>query len=265
MQEGYYILLDLKGRRCVVVGGGSIATRKVDALCRCEADVHIVAPRFCDILANRKDVTLHQKEYEKSDLAGATLSFACTDNHDLNHQIVADSREMRTLCNVVDDPEWCDFTVPAVLKRGPILIAVGTAGASPYLAGRIRDLIGGWLDRAYEPFARRLAALRPVIINRIGRIEFRKAIFQQLAGRESFDRFKREGSDSWCDWISQTTHRELSTEEVSAIAASVIRHRTEENTDGAALHETGGHSGLITPPYFPGPGQATDTAARPTA
>ena len=74
MQEGYYILLELKGKRCVVIGGGSIATRKVDALCRCAADVHIVAPWFCDVLANRPDVTLHTKEYDKSDLDGAVLS-----------------------------------------------------------------------------------------------------------------------------------------------------------------------------------------------
>jgi len=233
MQEGYYILLDLKQRRCVVVGGGSIATRKVDALRRCEADVHIVAPRFCDILASRKDVTLHQKEYEKSDLVGAPLTFACTDNHDLNHKIVQDSREVGTLCNVVDDPDWCDFTVPAVLKRGPIQIAVGTAGASPYLAGRLRDLIGGWLDRAYEPFARRLAALRPIIMDRIPRTDFRKAVFQQLAGRESFDRFKREGTDSWCEWISQTTQNELTTEEAIAIAASASRFHRNNETDEA--------------------------------
>ncbi|MFA5864211.1 MAG: bifunctional precorrin-2 dehydrogenase/sirohydrochlorin ferrochelatase [Phycisphaerae bacterium] len=228
MQEGYYILLELKKRRCIVIGGGSIATRKIDALRRCEADVHIVAPQFCDVLAQRTDVTFHKKEYEKSDLEGATLSFACTDNAELNHQIFKDSRELRVICNVVDDPDWCDFTVPAVLKRGPIQIAVGTAGASPYLAGRIRDLISGWIDRAYEPFARRLAALRPVIIERINRPDLRKAIFQQLAGRDSFDRFKREGSDSWCEWISQTTQRGLSTEEVTAITAATMKHRTQE-------------------------------------
>jgi precorrin-2 dehydrogenase / sirohydrochlorin ferrochelatase len=229
VQEGYYILVSLKKRRCVVVGGGSIATRKVDALCRCEAEVHIVAPKFCDVLSSRTDVTLHEKEYDSADLTGATLSFACTDNNELNHKVVEDSRRMGVLCNVVDDPDWCDFTVPAVLKRGPIQIAVGTAGASPYLAGRIRDLIGGWLDRAYEPFARRLAALRPVIQERIGKLDNRKAIFQQLAGRESFDRFKREGTDSWCDWISQTTKRELTTDEITQITlATANRFKKEE-------------------------------------
>jgi len=229
VQEGYYILVDLKGRHCVVIGGGSIATRKVDALCRCEADVHIVSPRFCDILTKRTDVTLHAKEYEKSDLVGATLAFACTDSSEINHQIVEDARQVGVLCNVVDDPEWCDFKVPAGLKRGPIQIAEGTAGASPYLAGRIRDLIGGWLDRAYEPFARKLAALRPVLMQRIGKIDSRKAIFQQLAGRESFDRFKREGSEAWCEWIAQTTQGGVSPDEVQTITASTNRFRSEEN------------------------------------
>lgn len=214
MKEGYYILADLRGRRCVVIGGGSLATRKVDALCRCGADVHIVAPDICDTLAERTDVVIHQKEYEKSELEKAVIAFACTDIRQLNEQISADCREMGVLCNVVDDPELCDFTVPAVLKRGPIQIAVGTAGASPYLAGRIRDLIGGWIDRAYEPFARKLAALRPIIINRVERPDKRKSIFQQLAGRESFDRFKREGNEAWCEWISQTVEGRLSRDEI---------------------------------------------------
>jgi precorrin-2 dehydrogenase/sirohydrochlorin ferrochelatase len=229
VQEGYYILLSLKGRHCVVVGGGSIATRKVDALCRCQADVHIVAPRFCDILSARTDVTLHEKEYEKSDLEGAALVFACTDSNELNHRIADDSRSFNVFCNVVDDPEWCDFTVPAVLKRGPIQVAVGTAGASPYLAGRIRDLIGGWLDRAYEPFARKLAALRPVIMERITRMETRRGIYQQLAGRESFDRFKREGTESWCEWISRTTQGGISPDEIHSITADVGRFIPSEN------------------------------------
>lgn len=214
MNEGYYILVDLRGRRCVVIGGGSLGTRKVDALCRCGAKVYIVAEKFCEILTARTDVVIQEKLYEKSDLEGAVLAFACTDNRTLNEQISADCREMRVLCNVVDDAELCDFTIPAVLKRGPIQIAVGTAGASPYLAGRIRDLIGGWIDRAYEPFARKLAALRPVIIDRIGKPDKRKAIFQRLAGRESFDRFKREGGDAWCEWISQTTEGQLTPEEI---------------------------------------------------
>jgi precorrin-2 dehydrogenase/sirohydrochlorin ferrochelatase len=173
-----------------------------------------VAPNICDTLAERTDVVIHRREYEKSDLERAVIAFACTDIRQLNEKISADCREMGVLCNVVDDPELCDFTVPAVLKRGPIQIAVGTAGASPYLAGRIRDLIGGWIDRAYEPFARKLAALRPIIINRVERPEKRKSIFQQLAGRESFDRFKREGNEAWCEWISQTVDGRLSRDEI---------------------------------------------------
>jgi len=223
LNEGYYILTNLRGKRCVVIGGGSIATRKVEALCRCGAEVHIIAPKFCDILAQRQDVTLHEKEYDGSDLEGALLIFACTDDQELNRRVATDAEALNVLVNVVDDPELCRFTVPAVLKRGPIQIAVGTAGASPYLAGRLRDLIGGWLDRAYEPFARKLAALRPRIIERVPRPDRRKAIFQQLAGRDSFDRFKREGWDSWCAWISETTSGKLSPEEVAAFTAKASR------------------------------------------
>jgi len=198
----------------VVVGGGSIATRKVDALCRCGADVHIVAPTFCDTLSARSDVTLHEKEYDNADLDGAMLVFACTDKPELNRRVSQDCESMSLVCNVADDPDLCQFTVPAVLKRGPIQVAVGTAGASPYLAGRLRDLIAGWIDRAYEPFARKLAALRPVIMEREPRPDRRRSIFQRLAGRESFDRFKREGTDSWCEWISKTMDGKITRDEV---------------------------------------------------
>jgi precorrin-2 dehydrogenase/sirohydrochlorin ferrochelatase len=216
MKEGYYILLGLEDRRCVVVGGGSIATRKVEALRRCGAEVHVVAPKFCEALLERRDVIRHEKEYDAGDLASTVLVFACTDERELNQRISADCRERNVLCNVVDCPDLCDFIVPAVLKRGPIQVAVGTGGASPYLAGRIRDLIGGWLDRAYEPFARKLAALRPAILSRVDRQERRKAIFQKLAGRESFDRFKREGDDSWFQWISEAVEGSLSANEISS-------------------------------------------------
>lgn len=223
MKEGYYILVDLRDRRCVVVGGGSIATRKVDALCRCGAEVHIVATQFCETLADRSDVTLHHKEYDAADVDKAVLVFSCVDDAATNRQVADDCRKAGVLCNVVDDPSRCDFTVPAVLKRGPIQIAVGTAGASPYLAGRLRDLIGGWLDRAYEPFARKLAALRPSIVEKVPRIETRKTIFQRLAGRESFDRFKREGGNAWCEWISETTNGKLTTDEIAEVTAKPSR------------------------------------------
>ena len=209
----------------MVVGGGSIATRKVEALCRCGAEVHIVAPEFCDALATRKDVALYKKEYDQSDLAGAVLVFACADDGELNRRVAEDCNKAPALCNVVDDPDLCHFTVPAVLKRGPIQVAVGTAGASPYLAGRLRDLIGGWLDRAYEPFARKLAALRPAIIERVPKEDRRKAIFQRLAGRESFDRFKREGSESWYEWISSTVNGRLTTDEIASCTAPAGRDR----------------------------------------
>ena len=84
VNEGYYILLSLRGKKCVVVGGGSIATRKVDALCRCGADVTIVSPKFCETLRNRSDVTLVHEPYDKQYIQKATLVFACADEQAVN-------------------------------------------------------------------------------------------------------------------------------------------------------------------------------------
>lgn len=226
VQEGYYILLKLEGKKCVVIGGSSAATRKVDALRRCGADVHIIADSFCEALMRRTDITLHQKPYEKKDLEGASLVLICTDDEPLIEKVINDCKELGILYTVADRPEISDFTVPAVLKRGPIQIAVGTGGSSPYLEGRIRDLIAGWLDRAYEPFAYRLADLRPLIIERIPDADERRALFQKLAGRESFDRFKREGSDAWCEWVSQKTAGRITPQEAIEITKPKPRRFT---------------------------------------
>jgi len=209
VREGYCVLINLEGRKCVVIGGGSVAQRKVEALCRCGAQVLIVAPQVTDALAKRTDVTILEQAYDKEVLSGATLAFACTDDKDLNHQVARDCRKLGVLCNAVDDPQWCDFIVPAVLRRGPIQVAVATCGASPYLAGRIRDLIGGWLDRAYEPFAKLLASIRPKVLDEISQIDRRKEIFQRLAGRESFEHFKREGEAGWRKWADLTTEGQI--------------------------------------------------------
>lgn len=209
MTEGYCIFLNLEARRCVVVGGGAVAHRKVEALLRCGAEVHVVAPQLCESLAKRSDLQIHPQPYSQDILQDAVLVFACTDDKQLNHQISQDCRGRSIVCNVVDDPDWCDFIVPAVLKRGPIQIAVGTGGSSPYLAGRIRDLIGGWLDRSYGPFAQTLASVRDQVIQQVSSPEQRKTILQTLAGKESFERFKSKGQLGWLEWADHVGQGQL--------------------------------------------------------
>ncbi len=217
MAEGYCVFLNLEARRCVVVGGGAVAHRKVEALLRCGAAVHVVAPQICQSLAKRSDLQIHSQPYSQEILEDAVLVFACTDDKQLNHQISRDCRGRSIVCNVVDDPDWCDFIVPAVLKRGPIQIAVGTCGSSPYLAGRIRDLIGGWLDRSYGSFAQALASVRGQVIQQVASPEQRKAILQTLAGKESFERFKSKGQLGWLEWADHIGQGQLKLTQTAGI------------------------------------------------
>jgi len=207
--EGYCVLVNLVDRQCLVVGGGSVAHRKADALCRCGANVHIAAPEISNSLAAKPNITIHKQQYDRHLLQDKTLVFACTDDKQLNHRIAQDCRQEAVLCNIVDEPSAGDFIVPAVFRRGPIQVAVGTSGASPYLAGRIRDLIGGWLDHTYESFAKILAEMRITVIDSVTQIDRRKAIFQKLAGKESFERFKHGGENSWLKWVDITTEGQL--------------------------------------------------------
>jgi len=136
------IFLEMENRRVVVIGGGSVAFRKVQILldagrtsCSCG--------RACRS-GPRKSMPEKQKSrtvkapYSKEYLAGATLAIAATNNRELNKQIFHDCQELDVLCNVVDDPELCDFFTPAVIKRGDLQIAVSTDGLSPAYAGHIK-------------------------------------------------------------------------------------------------------------------------------
>ncbi|MFQ5924715.1 MAG: bifunctional precorrin-2 dehydrogenase/sirohydrochlorin ferrochelatase [Dehalococcoidia bacterium] len=137
----YPIFLGISGKRCVVVGGGPVALRKVGALLEHEADVEVISPDLCPELtqmAEKGTIHILHREYDSGDLQGAFIAIAATDNGEINRKVAEEARERGVLVNVVDDPEHSDFIVPSYLRRGAITIAVSTAGKSPALARRIR-------------------------------------------------------------------------------------------------------------------------------
>jgi precorrin-2 dehydrogenase / sirohydrochlorin ferrochelatase len=129
---GYPLVLDLKGRRCVVVGGGTVAERKVDGLLAAAAEVTVVSPKLSDKLEARA---------ARGDLAGAALAFVATGDTRLAAAIAREGRSQGVWVNAADDPEHCDFFLPSVLRRGPLLVAVATGGGSPALARAVREEI----------------------------------------------------------------------------------------------------------------------------
>ncbi len=159
----YPIFADLTGRPVLVVGGGTVAVRKVGTLHAAGARVTVVAlhaRREIGELAAGGDVELLERAFEPADLDGKWLVVAATDDRELNGRIFREASARRILCNVVDLPDLCTFHVPAVVRRGLLQIAVSTGGASPAMARRIRERLEGEFGTEYGPLLEALLDLR---------------------------------------------------------------------------------------------------------
>jgi len=161
MPEYYPVMLDVRGRLAIVVGGDRVAAEKAAALSASGAQVSVINPAFCDELlmqAEYKRVTLRRKAYEPGDLEGAFVVVAATNDAQLVEAIWTETQKSGQLVNIVDIPERCSFIMPSILRRGQLTIAVSTEGASPGLAKRIRQNLEEIFPLAYGPYLR-LAAL----------------------------------------------------------------------------------------------------------
>jgi precorrin-2 dehydrogenase/sirohydrochlorin ferrochelatase len=157
LQVPFYIAcLRLSGRRCVVIGGGEVGLEKVEGLLACDADVTLVAPDAHPELvqlALEGSIRWEQREYESGDLDGALIAIAATDDTDLNIRVFEDAEERSMLVNVVDVPPLCNFILPAIVRTGPLAVAISTAGASPALAKRMKREIGELFGEPYALLA----------------------------------------------------------------------------------------------------------------
>ncbi len=161
MPKYYPVMLDIRGRRAIVVGGDRVAAEKAAALAASGAYVYVLSPGFCDALlklAEQKRVTLYRKAYEPGDLAGAFVVVAATHDPQLVQAIWNEMQERGQLVNIVDVPEYCSFILPSILRRDQLTVAVSTEGASPGLAKRIRHYLEELFPLAYGAYLR-LAAL----------------------------------------------------------------------------------------------------------
>ncbi|MHC4365086.1 MAG: precorrin-2 dehydrogenase/sirohydrochlorin ferrochelatase family protein [Planctomycetota bacterium] len=196
----YPIFLELGGRRVVVIGGGAVAGRKAQALLAAGARLVMVADKADDAitaLCAGTDAELIKSKYSKAYLAGAVLAVAATNKPQLNTQIYKDCQELEILCNVVDEPELCDFFVPAVVKRGDLQIAVGTEGDCPAYAGHLRKKLEQTFTEKHGEFLTELETLRKRIIKEVPEPADRKAILGQLVDDKSFEYFVQNGPDKW--------------------------------------------------------------------
>ena len=183
-EKRYYMAcLDLEGRSCLVVGGGTVALEKVRGLLECGASVTVVAPQIVAELCEL-DLEVVRRGYRESDLEGRFLVIAATSTTSLNRRVSAQAEARSLPCNVVDVPELCSFILPAVLRRDPIAIGVSTGGASPALAQRIRDDIADLIGPEHAEVARRLRELRPWVRTHLATYEDRRRFFAELVSKE---------------------------------------------------------------------------------
>ena len=187
------IFFKLEGRRCVVVGAGTIASQKLEGLLEAGAEVHIIAPEANEAiqeLARDGRVAWTQAEFQPAHLDGAFLAIAATGKPEANEQVWGAARERGVLCNAVDDPERCDFFYPAVVRRGDLQIAISTAGKSPALAQRIRKELEEQFDASYGRWLDWLGSVRQLLFRREMDPGVRKQALHRIAGRTVFERFK---------------------------------------------------------------------------
>ncbi len=175
----YMACLDVAGRRCVVVGGGSVGVEKAAGLVTCGAAVTVVSPELDPSFASLA-VEWRQGRYRRSDLRGAFLVIAATSDRAVNERVSRDAEARGMLCNVADVPELCNFILPAVHREGPIAVAVSTGGASPALAKRLRSQIAELVGPEHAELAEELRAMRPAVKERFPTYEERRDYFEEL-------------------------------------------------------------------------------------
>ncbi|HEX3031194.1 MAG TPA: bifunctional precorrin-2 dehydrogenase/sirohydrochlorin ferrochelatase [Bacillota bacterium] len=199
MGHGYPVFLNLTGQSCVVIGGGFVAERKVRSLLESGACVTVVAPQATPWLTEacqHKKVRLITRAFQPEDIDRPFLVVAATDDLETNRQVADYCLNHGVLVNVADDPEKSSFIVPAVVRRGPLAIAVSTDGNSPYLARKIRQHLEEEFGPEYEEFLRLMGSLRKEIIASVENIEDRQQVIRKLVDSDILQLIGRGDSET---------------------------------------------------------------------
>jgi precorrin-2 dehydrogenase/sirohydrochlorin ferrochelatase len=183
----YPINLNIKNRHCLVVGGGAVGTRKVTTLLKCGARVTVVSPDptpELKKLATAGSIQLTERPYRSADLNKIFLVIGATDDERLNRQISDDAERVNILCNIADRPEVCNFILPAIVRRGDLVITISTSGKSPALAKRLRLGLETQFGEEYADFLRLMGAIRDKLLSQAHEPEAHKALFNQLIEKD---------------------------------------------------------------------------------
>jgi precorrin-2 dehydrogenase/sirohydrochlorin ferrochelatase len=180
----YPVFLKLAGHRVLIVGGGLVAEQKIEAVLRSATDVTVIAPQLTDRIrcwADEGRLKHVAAEFQAGMATGYFLVIACTDSEAVNRAAYEEARASGALANAVDDPDYCDFYAPAVVRRGEFQIAISTGGASPALAQHVRQELEEKYGAEYGPWTAWLGRAREAIRQALPRGEGRKQLIRMLA------------------------------------------------------------------------------------
>ena len=179
----YPLLIDLTGRRVLIVGGGPVAERKLDSLVEAGASVVVVSPEVTRAIRDRGNggrIEVRERDFVEADLDGMDLAVSATGDAAVQRRVADAARSKRVWVNTVDEPALCDFIVPAVLRRGDVLIAISTSGKSPSLAAELRRKLENVVGENVERAVRVLGAVRPEVHARFSDSGERRKVFQRI-------------------------------------------------------------------------------------
>lgn len=194
MPSFYPIHVNIEGKKCLVVGGGKTAERKVHTLVRYGGKVVVISPTATQrikSLAKTEKVVWHKRRYRGADLSGVFLVFCATDSAGLNREISGEAQKRGILVNVVDSLKNCDFISPSLIERGHLKVSISTEGLAPLLSRRLRDELGKKLGREYRQYTALLAKVRSAILkDKTLSAQGKRKKFDQLLSLNLIDRLK---------------------------------------------------------------------------
>lgn len=195
----YPVMLDLRDRKCLIVGGGTIALRKVVGLLRTEARVFVISPEFTNNFKRFKEkIVMVHKTFETQDITpDYAVVIAATNIEKVNHQVFERARELNIPCNVVDQPDHCSFIVPAVVRRGNISVAISTNAASPRFSKFIKKKIGETITLEYATIAELMSEVRLFLKKNCHDQGKRFAIWERIFEQDPVGQLQKIGIDSY--------------------------------------------------------------------
>ncbi len=186
------MLVNLAGRKCLVVGAGAVAAAKIEGLLLCGADLVVVSPRAVlaiQRLARAGGLIWRQRAFSRRDVEGKFLAIAATNSRKVNEAVFRACSARGILCNSVDDPQHCDFIYPAVAHRGPLQIAISTGGRSPALAARLRRELERQFGPEWGAWVEYIGRRRDELLREKMPAKSRRRQLQQLATPQAFHDF----------------------------------------------------------------------------